>query len=70
MMLAMVFGAIVSGRRLSGIGGNYRRQALISSGAMAVGIYLLSTMNENTGLAGAVAYISLTPISEPSGSGN
>lgn len=60
MMLAMVFGAIVSGRRLSGIGGNYRRQALISSGAMAVGIYLLSTMNENTSFAGAVAYISLT----------
>ena len=59
MMLAMVFGAIVSGRRLSGIGGNYRRQALISSGAMAVGIYLLSTMNENTSFAGAVAYISL-----------
>ena len=60
MMLAMVFGALVSGRRLSGIGGNYRRQALISSGAMAAGIYLLSTMNEDTSLARAVAYISLT----------
>ena len=60
MMLGMVFGAIVSGRRLSAIGGGYRRQALISSGAMAVGIYLISTMNENTGFARAVAYVSLT----------
>ena len=60
MMLAMVFGAIVSGRRLSRTGGGYRRQALISSGAMAAGIYLISTMNENTGFAQAVAYVSLT----------
>ena len=60
MMLGMVVGAIVSGRRLSGTGGGYRRQALISSGAMAVGIYLISTMNENTSLAQAVAYVSLT----------
>jgi hypothetical protein len=59
MMLAMVFGAIVSGRRLSGIGGNYRRQALISTAAMAVGIYFLSTMDENTSFARAVASISL-----------
>lgn len=60
MMLGMVVGAIVSGRRLSRTGGGYRRQALISSGAMAVGIYLISTMNENTSFAEAVAYVSLT----------
>lgn len=60
MMLGMVFGAIVSGRRLSRTGEGYRRQVLISSGAMAVGIYLISTMNENTGFARAVAYVSLT----------
>ena len=60
MMLGMVFGAIVSGRRLSRTGGGYRRQALISSGAMAAGIYLISTMNRNTGFAPAVAYVSLT----------
>ena len=59
MMLAMVLGAIVSGRRLSRTGGQYRRQALISTGAMAVGIYLISTMNENTSFAQSVAYISL-----------
>lgn len=60
MMLGMVFGAIVSGRRLSRSTGGYRRQALISSGAMAVGIYLISTMNEDTSFARAVAYVSLT----------
>ena len=58
MMLGMVIGAIVSGRRLSRTGEGY--QALISSGAMAVGIFLISTMNENTGFARAVAYVSLT----------
>ena len=60
MMLGIVVGAIVSGRRLSRTGGGYRRQALLSSGAMAAGIYLISTMNENTSLAQAVAYVSLT----------
>ena len=60
MMLGMVFGAIVSGRRLSRTGEGYRRQVLIASGAMAVGIYLISTMNGNTGFARAVAYVSLT----------
>lgn len=60
MMLGMVLGAIVSGRRLSRTGEGYRRQVLISSAAMAVGIYLISTMNENTGFARAVAYVSLT----------
>ena len=60
MMLGMVVGAIVSGRRLSRTGGGYRRQALISSGAMAAGIYLISTMNQNTGFAQAVACVSLT----------
>ena len=60
MMLAMVFGAIVSGRRLSRVGGGYRRQALICSAAMAVGIYFISTMNENTSFAQAMAYVSLT----------
>ena len=60
MMLGMVIGAIVSGRRLSQTGEGYRRQALISSGAMAVGIYLISTMNETTSFARAVAYVSLT----------
>ncbi len=60
MMLGLVFGAIASGRRLSRTGGGYRRQALISSGAMAAGIYLISTMNGNTSFAQAVAYVSLT----------
>ena len=59
MMLGMVFGAIVGGRRLSRTGARYRRQALISSGAMAVGIYLISTMDENTSFAQAAAYVSL-----------
>ena len=59
MMLGMVVGAIVSGRRISRIGEGYRRQALISAGAMAVGIYLISTMNENTSFAQAAAYVSL-----------
>lgn len=60
MMLGMVIGAIVSGRRLSRTGGGYRRQVLVGSGAMAAGIYLISTMNENTSFAQAVAYVSLT----------
>ena len=57
MMLGIVFGATVSGQMLSRTGGHYRIQALIGTGVMTLGIFLISTMNENTTFARAVIYI-------------
>ena len=59
MLLGMVAGGIVSGQLLSRAGEHYRIQALASSGLMAVGMYLLSTMNETTSLPASVFYISI-----------
>ncbi len=59
MLLGMVAGGIVSGQLLSRAGGHYRMQVLASSGLMAVGMYLLSTMNEATSLVASVCYISI-----------
>lgn len=50
MLLGMVVGGIVSGQLLSRSGGHYRAQALAGTGLMTVGVFLLSTMNEKTGL--------------------
>ena len=57
MMLGIVFGATLSGQLLSRTGGHYRIQALIGTGVMTLGIFLISTMNENTTFARAVIYI-------------
>ena len=48
LILGIVVGAIASGRMLAKRDGRFRRQALISTGLMALGMYLISTMNANT----------------------
>ena len=49
MLLGMVGGGIISGQLLSRTGGYYRAQALAGTGLMALGMYLLSSINEPTG---------------------
>ena len=57
MLLGIVVGSIVAGRRLSGSGEQYRRQGLACTGCMAAGMVLLSRMDESTSFAAAVGYI-------------
>ncbi len=57
MMLGIVFGATLSGQLLSRTGGHYRIQALIGTGVMMLGAFLISTMDMNTSFARAVGYI-------------
>ena len=57
MMLGIVVGATLSGQALSRTGGHYRIQALIGLAIMTVGMYLISTMDENTTFARAVIYL-------------
>ena len=56
MILGIVFGAILSGLLLS-ITGRFRMQALTNTATMTVGMFLISTMNENTNLALVILYI-------------
>lgn len=53
----VVLGAVVSGQLLSRTGGHYRVLALVGGGLMTVGVYCLSTMNQETGLDSAAAYL-------------
>ncbi len=57
MMLGIVFGATLSGQLLSRTGGHYRAQAIIGTGIMVVGAFLISTMDVSTSFARAVGYI-------------
>ena len=57
MMMGIVVGATLSGQALSRTGGHYRIQALIGLAIMTVGMYFISTMDENTTLASAVIYL-------------
>ncbi|MDE0306507.1 MAG: MDR family MFS transporter [Albidovulum sp.] len=57
LLLGMVVGGIVSGQSLSRIGEHYRIQALIGSGIMSLGIFLLTTIDEKTGVLGSGVYI-------------
>ena len=57
MMMGIVVGATLSGQALSRTGGHYRIQALIGLAIMTVGMYLISTMDENTTFARAVIYL-------------
>ena len=57
MMLGIVFGATMSGQLLSRTGGHYRIQAIIGTGVMVAGAFLISTMDVNTSFARAVGYI-------------
>ena len=60
MMLGIVFGSILFGLLLSLTGGSYRRHGLVSTGCMAAGMVLISTMDETTGFALAMGYIVIT----------
>ena len=57
MMLGMVVGATVSGQLLSRTGLRYRVFGMAGLALMAVGMYLVSTMNETTSFTRAVGYI-------------
>lgn len=57
LVLAVVLGAVLSGRTLSRHGGRYRAQGLLGTAFMAAGAWLLSTMDETASFARAVAYI-------------
>jgi EmrB/QacA subfamily drug resistance transporter len=54
MMLGVVFGAAISGQILSRTGGHYRAQALVGTAILTAGMYLISTMNEDTSFVRAV----------------
>ena len=57
MMMGIVVGATLSGQALSRTGGHYRIQALFGLAIMTVGMYLISTMDENTSFSRAVIYL-------------
>ena len=57
MLLGLVLGAILSGQSIARTGGHYRAQAMISTGVLAVGMYLLSTMGQHTTMAQGMAYV-------------
>ena len=57
LMLGLVAGTIVSGQLLSRTGGHYRIQAVAATALMAVGVYLLSTMSNQTGPAQVALYL-------------
>lgn len=57
MILGIVLGAVLSGQLITRIGGRYRIQAMVSTGMMAAGMYLLSTMTGDTSLARGMGYV-------------
>jgi len=57
MMLGIVVGAALSGQALSRFGGRYRLLGLVGLGIMALGMFLVSQMNEGTGFGAAVVYL-------------
>ena len=59
LMLGLVAGTIVSGQLLSRAGGHYRIQAVAATALMAVGVYLLSTMSQQTGPAQVTIYLGM-----------
>jgi EmrB/QacA subfamily drug resistance transporter len=57
MMLALMVSSIVAGQVLSRMGGHYRILGLVGLAIMAVGMFLLSQMTENSTYGQAVFYI-------------
>ena len=57
MVFGLVLGAILAGQLITRTGGRYRVQAMLSTGMMTAGMYLLSTMTEDTSLAQAMGYV-------------
>ena len=62
MLPGIVFGAVLSGQLLSRTGGRYRTHVLATTMLTAVGMYLISTMNRNTGVVLILAYLVLAGI--------
>ena len=62
MIFGIVLGAVLAGQLIAGTGGRYRAQAVASTGIMAAGMYLLSTMSEGTSLARGMGYVFVTGI--------
>ena len=62
MVLGLVMGAILSGRLIARTGGHYRAQAVVSTGILAAGMYLLSSMGESTTPTQGMAYVFVTGI--------
>ncbi len=60
MMLGNVFGSFISGQVLARAGGHYRIQGAVGTALMAVGLWLLSTMNVNTTEGSAILYMVIT----------
>ena len=57
MLLGMVVGGVVAGQVLSRASGGYRIQAVVFTGLMTAGLFLLSTMDVTTGIVRSQAYI-------------
>ena len=57
MIIGLVLGAILSAQLITRTGGRYRAQAVVSTGMLAAGMYLLSSMNEDTTLARGMGYV-------------
>ena len=57
MIIGVVLGAILSAQLITRTGGRYRAQAVVSTGMLAAGLYLLSSMNEDTTLARGMGYV-------------
>ena len=60
MVLGIVFGSILAGLLLARSRKRYRIQAVVNTAAMALGMYLISTLNEATGFTQGVIYIVIT----------
>ena len=57
MIIGLVLGAILSAQLITRTGGRYRAQAVLSTGMLAAGMYLLSSMNDDTTLARGMGYV-------------
>ena len=49
-MVGLAVGSVLSGQLVARTGGNYRAQAVAGTAILAAGMYMLSTMNEDTSL--------------------
>ena len=57
MIIGVVLGAILSAQLITRTSGRYRAQAVVSTGMLAAGMYLLSSMNEDTTLSRGMGYV-------------
>ena len=57
MLFSMALGGIITGQMLSRMGGGYQGQAVANTGLMALGMYLISTIEPDTSLLVCEVYI-------------